>query len=439
MNVVNKVFLIIFFFTACLFTVWWFQVYLEEEEVAREGLLSQTISKVRSVKVSRPGYGHSVLLKYEEGRWLMTEPLLDLGNPSLVDNLLKTLNGLKKRSVPAEIGSQRAEDLGFDPAQHILEIEYVDGGYDVLQVGHRDASSDFFIASLNGALVFLEPSIVSLIHRPVNSWRSERYHNFGVYVPEIKWESESGNSWSLARENAGYRFVEGYDGYLSKQSENLLASLLGASITDFGAPLPLNYEIPKFLGVLSLYRGGDVATVEVFSNAIISSEREYVLGISPRKLGLLLLDPQELASRQLFRFDANHIVSAIVKLGEEEYVFSRKSAGWRVRNDLSFHGPGTGEALISYEEEYLRPGVFEKFLEIIQSLESGENSITRPAREPDGLVALSISKKPNLKKAKLILCWWKSANGETFIANGDSSVAHKVQLSFEAGVRSLID
>ena len=226
---------------------------------------------------------------------------------------------------------------------------------------------------------------------------------------------------------------------MSKQSEDVLASLLGASITDFGAPLPLDYSIPRFLGVLNLFRGEKKVTIEVFSNAIISSERSYVLGISPKKLGLLLLNPRDLISKQLFRFDTNHIISAILKLGNEEYTLSRELAGWRRKSEIKVNEPSLSEPLISYEEHYVRPGAFEKFLEMVQTLEAGESTVARPTRDPDGVVALSISKKPNILKSKVRFYWWDDLSGQSLIANGDSNIAHKVELNFESGVRSLLN
>ncbi len=72
--------------------------------------------------IEQPRYGSLIRIERQDGRWMITEPLVDLPEPMAISFALRVLFGDDWQEAPQEWASQSAADLGLEPASASFEL-----------------------------------------------------------------------------------------------------------------------------------------------------------------------------------------------------------------------------------------------------------------------------------------------------------------------------
>lgn len=385
--------------------------------------LFTNLKELNQIKISRPRYGNSLTLQSVDQLWTMTEPLVDFASPSVLGLLSDELSKLRYWPLPENLENQSSDDLGLSTPNFVIEtLDSNDVQLDLL-IGEKAIHADFHIALLNDQLCMVENSLVSLLSRPVDSWRDHRLSSLGGNVDAVEWKSTAPEySFVAQRELNNWRFTAPFNALLNETATASLNALLGARLTSLGAPLPINGQLSAKLGDLVISNGSQKISIEIFTNAeAISSERNYVMHASRNRIGLLRQLPLQLRSQRLLEFTPEHLASVQIDLLQQQIVLSRSSDGWRDKQrDMQFEN--------------------QNIVALIDSVRLAEYSQVvkpRPARIADGRIALSISRIPLVDKCPQLL-WWVDGQGKNWIGTKNSKQVYLSEINYDLGVKSIV-
>jgi hypothetical protein len=68
--------------------------------------------------------------------------------------------------------------------------------------------------------------------------------------------------------------------------------------------------------------------------------------------------------------------------------------------------------------------------------EFSDSSKARPAREADGMIAMSISRVPRIDKCPQLL-WWVDSKGRVWIGSQDSKKIYLSEVNFELVIKTV--
>ncbi|MFT7517452.1 MAG: hypothetical protein ACI84O_001244 [Myxococcota bacterium] len=385
--------------------------------------LFTNLKELNQIKISRPRYGNSLTVQSVDHVWTMTEPLMDAVSPSVLALLSDELAKLRYWPLPKNLENQSADDLGLSTPNFVVEtLDSNDLQLDLL-IGEKTVQADFYIASLNGQLCLVENSLVSLLSRNFDSWRDHRLSSMGTNVKTVEWKSlVSDNSFTAQRESNNWRLTAPFNALLSETAASSLNALLGARLTSLGAPLPITGQLSPKLGDLVLSTGSQQISIGIFTNAeAVSSERDYVLHTSRKRIDILRQQPLELRSQRLLEFNPDHLAAIQVDLQQQQFILSRNSDGWRDKQrDVQFEN--------------------QNIVALIDSVRLSEYSQVvkpRPTRVADGRIALSISRIPLVDKCPQLL-WWVDGQGQNWIGTKDSAQVYLSDINYDLGVKSIV-
>lgn len=380
------------------------------------------VNDLTEIKISRPRYGNKVVLSVIDNYWRISEPLVDIINQSAHKLLLNELAQLRFFSVPANLTTQSLSDLGLASPDFVIESETTNSSVSTLLIGSQAVQSDLYIASYDGQLCMVPSSLISLISRPMESWRDSRLLSLRKKALTVSWEAVDENLSFVANLTSGrWRFSAPFDGLLSESGSAALNALVGTQLVSIGAPLPATGQFSVKLGELSVSDGLDTARLEVYKNAVVSNRRNYVMHISSKRLLVLGKTPLQLRSKRILDFNPQHLASLQINLKDKEHVITKSATNWVDRKSDAVYLDSQISSLI----------------ETLRLTEYGAETKPRPQRTPDGLIALSISRLPQIDKCPQFL-WWVDDAGRNWICDKNSQTVYSSENNFELGVRSIV-
>lgn len=392
------------------------------DKSSRQGnQLYPELNDLVQIKISRPNYGNGVVLKRTEQEWTVAEPIVDSINLSALRLLSQEFEKLVDQPVPANLLDQSDADLGLSPPAYVVETVSASGKSSTLLLGAATLALDFRIASLNGKLCMVPSSFLSLISRPINSWRSNDLVGLRN-VNEVSWSSINDEHSFVAQRHAGnWRFVQPFNALLSDLAASSLDLLIGARLSSIGAPLPAPEQFPSKIGDLVLSNSTDEVNLEIYTSAILSDSRAFVLHVTPKSIAILAQDPTTLRSPYILEFEVSHLASLIIQSEGQQYLLVKSENAWRDKNSTKSFAKESISAL----------------LQSVQRASFGDISKPRPTHAPNGVVGLSVSRNPVLDKCPQLL-WWVDEQGKNWICDSSSETIYLSDINYEIGVKSIV-
>jgi hypothetical protein len=392
---------------------------LIEQAVARQ--LFSNLDKAERIVISRPLYGNSVSFSLDGDKWSIREPIVDAINLSALGLLFNEFNDLRMRDLPPNLNNQTAADLGLDTPRFVVETYSTDGIKHTLLIGAPSVQSDFGVGQFDGNTCLVPNSFVSILSRSIDSWRDPRLSSLGSKLQKVEWQSvDSQYSFTAYKNDNIWRFTEPFDGLFSLNASSLLDSALGARIASLGAPLTSNYLPGAKLGKLLLSGKGENVGLDVYSNSVVSSERAFVLHVSSQRFAILQQPPLALRSQRLLDFNPQHLSAVVVRYRQENFVLVKSSEGWR-------------DAIASMRYDN---NIIVDLIDQVRLAKFSDSSKARPAREADGMIAMSISRVPRIDKCPQLL-WWVDSQERVWVGSKDSKQVYLSEVNLELGVKAI--
>ena len=390
------------------------------EQVVATQLFSE-LNNVERIVISRPLYGNSISFSLNEDKWLISDPIVDAINPSALRLLFDEINDLRMRDLPPNLNSQTAADLGLDTPRFVVETYSADGMKHTLLIGAPSIQSDFGVGQFDGSTCLVPNSFVSILSRSVDSWRDQRLSSLGAKLQKVEWQSvDSQYSFIAYKSDNVWRFTEPFDGLFNLNASALLDAALGARLASLGAPLAPNHLLGKKLGQLSLSGKGEDVSLDIYADFVVSSERLFVLHVSPQRFAIFQQLPIALRSQRILDFNQQHLSAVVVHYRQDSFVLSKSSEGWR-----------DAVAPKTYENH-----IIVDLINKVRLAEFSDSSKARPERAADGMIAMSISRVPRIDKCPQLL-WWVDSQDRVWIGSKDSKQVYLSEVNFELGAKAI--
>jgi hypothetical protein len=390
-----------------------------EQAVANQ--LFSELDNLERIVISRPLYGNSISFSIKGGKWSISEPIVDAINLSALGLLFNEFNNLRMRDLPPNLNNQTTADLGLDAPRFVVETYSAGGMKHTLLIGAPSIQSDFGVGQFDGKTCLVPNSFVSILSRSIDSWRDQRLSSLGAKLQKVKWQSiDSQYSFTAYKNNNVWRFTDPFDGLFNLNASSLLDAALGARVASLGAPLTSNYSLGPKLGELSLSGKGEDVRLDVYSDSVVSSERSFVLHVSPQRFAIFQQPPLALRSQRILDFSPQHLSAVVVRYREDNFVLVKSSEGW--------HDPTTSKL---YENH-----IIVDLINQVRLAEFSDSSKARPAREADGMIAMSISRVPRIDKCPQLL-WWVDSKGRVWIGSQDSKKIYLSEVNFELVIKTV--
>jgi len=390
-------------------------------EPAVANQLFSDINKIERIVISRPLYGNSVSFSFDGDKWSISEPIIDAINLSALRLLLNEFSDLRMRDLPANLNNQTTEDLGLDTPRFVVETYSTDGMKHILLIGAPSIQSDFGVGQFDGKTCLVPNSFVSILSRSIDSWRDQRLSSLGAKLQKVEWQSiDPQYSFIAYKSDNVWRFSEPFNGLFNLNASALLDAALGSRISSLGAPLTSNYLLGPKLGQLSLSGKGEDVSLEVYADSVVSSERLFVLHVSPQRFAVFQQPPLALRSQRILDFNPQHLSAVVVRYRHDNFVLAKSSEGWRD----------------AVESEIYENHIIVDLINQARLAEFGDISKERPAREADGMIAMSISRVPSIDKCPQLL-WWVDSQDRVWIGSKDSKQVYQSEVNFELGVKAI--
>jgi len=383
--------------------------------------LFSNLNDVARIVISRPLYGNSISFKLDSGKWSISEPIADAINLSALGLLFDEFNNLRMRDLPPNLKNQTMANLGLDAPRFVVETYSADGMRHTLLIGAPSVQSDFGVGQFDGNACLVPNSFVSILSRSVDSWRDQRLSSLGAKLQKVVWQSVNAqHSFTAYKSDNVWRFTEPFDGLFSLNASTLLDAALGARIAALGAPLTSDYSLGTKLGQLSLSGKGENVSLQVYSDSVVSDERAFVLHVAPQRFAVFQQPPLVLRSQRILDFNPQHLSAVVVRYREENFVLSKSSDGWR-----------DATASKVYEDH-----IIVDLINQVRLAGFSDSAKARPAREADGLIAMSISRVPRIEKCPQLL-WWTDSQQRVWVGSKDSKQVYLSEVNFELGVKAI--
>ena len=391
------------------------------EQVVTNQLFSE-LNNVERIVISRPLYGNSISFILDGDKWSISEPIVDAINLGALGLLFNEFNDLRMRDLPPNLNNQTAADLGLETPRFVVETYSTAGIKHTLLIGAQSIQSDFGVGQFDGNTCLVPNSFVSILSRSMDSWRDQRLSSLGAKLQKVEWQSVDSQYSFVAYKNDNiWRFTEPFDGLFNLKASALLDAALGSRIASLGAPLTSNYSLGTKLGQLSLSGKGEHIGLEVYSDSVVTSERSFVLHVAPQRFAILQQPPLALRSQRILDFNPQHLSAVVVRCSKDNIVLSKSGEGWR-------------DAISSkvYEDH-----IIVDLINKVRLAEFSDSSKARPAREADGMIAMSISRVPRIDKCPQLL-WWVDSQQRVWISSKDSKQVYLSEVNFELGVKAIL-
>ncbi|MCX8266953.1 MAG: hypothetical protein OTI37_05000, partial [Planctomycetota bacterium] len=174
------------------------------------------------------------------------------------------------------------------------------------------------------------------------------------------------------------------------------------------------------LGKLSLSGKGEAVSLDVYSDLVVSSERSFVLHVSPQRFAIFQQPPLALRSQRILDFSPQHLSAVVVRYREDNFVLVKSSESWH---------DATASKL--YENH-----IIVDLINQVRLAEFSDSSKARPAREADGMIAMSISRVPRIEKCPQLL-WWVDSQQRVWVGSKDAKQVCLSEVNFELGVKAI--
>ncbi len=394
---------------------------LDLPEPSPHSLFQGNPSKIQKLTIEQPRYGRLVQLEQNAGQWQLTDPLLDVPEPFVLQGALQALYGRDWRKAPEEWLDQSAEDLGLLPAAAIIEVVYADGEREELVLGAEEESGNWRVARHNDQLLRFPIPGFRLLARPTDQWRDHRLHPLGTGVTAVVWHPHQGEMLRLERQHNRWYLRQPVEAPLSEQAKPFLLTLIGARVDGVGSEIPMGFTADLQIGSLDLYRGQEKVELQIFPGGILSNRRKYLLSYDKHNFQFLQLSLEEMISRRILDLDSNQIVSMRLEYRQEAVDYRRTKDQW-MRN--------SGSEVDAKESAFVAA-----LLKYGQTMERGEQK-PLPQEPPAGRILYCISRLPQEQGAQ-ILRWWVDEDGTNWVASEPGSEAYRSSINFELGVQSL--
>jgi len=401
-----------------------------EQAVANQ--LFSELNNVERIVISRPLYGNSISFILNGDMWSISEPIVDAINMGALRLLFNEFNDLRMRDLPPNLNNQTAADLGLETPRFVVETYSAAGIKHTLLIGAQSIQSDFGVGQFDGNTCLVPNSFVSILSRSMDSWRDPRLSSLGAKLKKVEWQSvDSQYSFVAYKSDNIWRFIEPFDGLFSLNASALLDAALGSRIASLGVPLisiaikdetdTIYPSLGTKLGQLSLSGKGENIGLAVYSDSVVTSERSFVLHVAPQRFAIFQQPPLALRSQRLLDFNPEHLSAVAVRYRKDNIVLSKSSEGWR-------------DAISStvYENH-----IIVDLINQVRLAEFSDSSKARPAREADGMIAMSISRVPRIDKCPQLL-WWVDSQQRVWISSKDSKQVYLSEVNFELGVKAIL-
>ena len=393
-------------------------------EVSTDALLRGDPATLRRLTLEQPRYGQRLRVEPDEdGRWGMTEPIVDRVEPVVLAATLGALWTADWKEAPAEWLDQSDADLGLAQPAIVGAVDFADGNSETFRVGAAGPGGRWYACRIDDRLVALGDTAVTLLERPAQQFRDHRLQPFGIGVSRLRWKARDGQVLRVERKSDDWHLVEPAEGRLSDTAAALLARLLGARAAGLGdVPAERGDERAR-MGTLELVStDGTAVTLELWPRQAISSDRPYVLALLPEDLQFLSLDVDILLTRRLVDFDADQVRSLRVDQGGRSQVFRLQQPGWVAAGGNSFDAEVAATVA--------------GFIGHAVALERGKR-LPVPDRPPTGQVLYSISHTPS-ERGSAALRWWSTEDGLVAGA-GDGDFVSPCPVNLERAAEALLD
>lgn len=393
-------------------------------EAVEGSLLQGDPAKLRRLTLEQPRYGHRLRVEPDaDGRWVMTEPIRDRIEPVVLVAILGALWTEDWKEAPPEWQGQSDADLGLDPPAILGAVDYADGGSESFRIGAAGPGGRWYACRIDGRLVALGDTALTQLERPAQQLRDHRVQPFGTAVARLRWQAEDGSALAVERRSEDWYLLEPAEGRLSDTGAALLARLLGARAAGLGDVQAEPGDPRTRMGILEIAATeGDSVTLQLWRGQALSSDREYVLALSPEDLQFLALDADTLLTRRLVDFDADQVRSVRIEQGGRAQVFRLQQPGWIAAGANSFDAEVAATVA--------------GFIGHAVALERGER-LPVPDRAPDGRALYSISHTPS-ERGSAELRWWVTEGGLVAGA-GDGDFVSACPVNLERAAESLLD
>ncbi len=391
--------------------------------LAENSLLQLEPSELQRLTLDWPRLNQTLQLERgEDGVWRMTEPFFDWAEPAVVLSAFNALYSQDWGDAQPDWAQQSEAALGLEPAEFAVEVRTRAQKSLVLRIGAGDFAGRWRVAELNGRRIRVGESVVSPLARGIDDWRDHRLQPLAPpAVARLRWTAADGSVLALTRRENRWQVVEPYDAPLDERQAGFVERMLGARAQQLRRESwderPLRGER---LGLLALDGANAHFQLELFTDGVRTSHRDYPMEWAADDFALLFRDPELLRSPQLLAFDPGTVASILTERGEQSAIFRRASGGW----SLEGHGQlGAEEA--AFLDALLSYGVR------IEAVDWQP----RPAEPPSGRVAYSISRTPQPGAPALV--WWRSSDGSLLVAAEEGKYATVSTVNFDLAVADL--
>lgn len=373
------------------------------------------------LSVEQPRYGITVSLKLDGRTWMLTDPIPDAVEPSVLSSALQSLYTQEWLPGLEEWTGQSDEDLGLEPASALVEAIYKDGSTEQLILGAEEASGNWRVAKRGGELVRFPIPNFRMLARPVKQWRDHRLHPHGAGITEVTWEPVDGERLRLQKTNGRWYLKEPVEAPLEERTEPFLLTLIGGRVEGIGEPILDNLPLDGKRGDLTFSTGAEKTELQVFDGMVQSDRRQYPFSLESGTYRFFEYSVEELMSRRILDLNPERIASLKIEYGDKSLVYQRTKQGWGNTNQ---------ERVMPEESSFV-----EALLQHGQRLERGE-TFELPQTPPSGRLLFSISRIPKVKGSQ-VLRWWVQEDGQVIVASEPGTSAYLSSINFELGVQSL--
>mgnify|MGYP006935311598 CR=1 FL=1 len=394
---------------------------IELPEKVDSPMMSGDVALLDRFTMEQPRYGISVRIDKQDGKWMITEPLLDLPEPMAINYTLQVLYGDDWRIAPEDWAGQSHEDLGLVPAAALIELRYSNGDTELLRIGAEEQTGRWRVAERNGELFRFPISAYRQLVQPTNLWRDHRMQPFGVNIDRLVWEPIDGQAIELEYEGSRWYLRKPFSSPLSEHAYPFLMQMLGWRVDSLASMPSSSITFEKPLGILTLTQGGSQVRLEINRDGITSDQRDYPISYSERAFKFLRLELDEIRSNRVLDLDTSQISSVQVEYGDSKRVYRKRPEGWINVDE---------QEIVAEQSSFITAVVEHGAL-----LERGEQ-VELPEGPPSGRILYSISRIPQ-ERGSTILQWWVDDLGRVLVAPAKATNASVSSVNFELGVRDL--
>jgi hypothetical protein len=295
-------------------------------------------TQLKSITLHRAiDFSMTKLVPTKEGIWFLQEPYQDRAESNIAQILANLLFDTEALPSPDDWRGHTDADLGLAQPQYDIEVLYLDGSEERMQIGAQVPNSTHRFAHLDGELIQIPSQILELSKREPLHWRDHSLVQWPQLSRRVEWRPKNGDGWVIQRNDNQWHLLEPIQSAVDPLRVQTLMRLLGSRASSLPQSRGQSDEVEAFLqnaGELLVARNATESQADdqsfwIKDNFAYDPNRGYFMALGVDDIRFLQLEVDAMRSRRLVAFDPNHISSLRLIMEGEEHILMRGSSGWK--------------------------------------------------------------------------------------------------------------